>query len=180
MSGKTTTSEMLSKKLGLVHLRIHDIIDYFIEKDSHIYHNLRKQMKLEGRQIEDDMIINLILKRIQYKDCQTRGWVLDDFPKTRNQAMFIAKKGLVPTNVFAMRVLPSEAFSRSYANINTNFGCFKEIIKSRIQTYYQNSPGAVAFYQKYYNNVVEIDGTRSKWFIEERIISEISKSLNAK
>lgn len=63
-------------------------------------------MKLEGRQIDDEAIVNLIMKRIQMKDCQTQGWVLDDFPKTRNQALFLAKKGLVPTNLIVLRVNP--------------------------------------------------------------------------
>lgn len=46
------------------------------------------------------------MKRIQMRDCQTQGWVIDDFPKTRNQALFLAKKGLVPTNLIVMRVSP--------------------------------------------------------------------------
>lgn len=45
---------------------------------------LRKQMKIEGRQLEDDMLVSLIIKRVQLKDCQSNGWVLEDFPKTRN------------------------------------------------------------------------------------------------
>ena len=60
-------------------------------------------MKLEGRQIEDDTLVSLIMKRIQMKDCVQNGWVLEDFPKTRNQALFMAKRDLVPSNVFQMK-----------------------------------------------------------------------------
>jgi adenylate kinase family enzyme len=49
------------------------------------------------------MMVSLLIKRVQMKDCQLNGWVLEDFPKTRNQAMFMAKRGIVPTNVFLMK-----------------------------------------------------------------------------
>ena len=49
-------------------------------------------------------MINLLMKRIQFKDCQTRGWILEDFPKTKNQALFLAKRGLVPSNIIHLRM----------------------------------------------------------------------------
>lgn len=82
-SGKSTLCKQLADKAGLVHLKMSKIISYFIEKDCQQCHNLRNLMKMEGRSIEDDQLINLLLKRIQFKDCQTNGWILEDFPKTR-------------------------------------------------------------------------------------------------
>ena len=41
-------------------------------------------MKREGRQLEDDMLVSLLIKRVQMKDCMSNGWVLEDFPKSRN------------------------------------------------------------------------------------------------
>jgi adenylate kinase len=55
---------------------------------------------MEGKSIDDDVTINLLLKRIAYKDCVLNGWILEDFPKTRNQAVMMTRKGIVPTNVF--------------------------------------------------------------------------------
>jgi adenylate/nucleoside-diphosphate kinase len=46
---------------------------------------LREEMKREGRGIEE-MMINLLRKRIQQRDCLERGWVLEDFPKTKFHA----------------------------------------------------------------------------------------------
>lgn len=134
-SGKSTLCETLRDKLGVVHLRIPDIIDMFIEKDSVQFRNLRKQMKMDGRHIEDDQIISLLLKRVQYKDCQTRGWVLEDFPKTKTQAMFLAKRGLVPTNLIVMRLSADEVYRRSYPMRHQSFGSYTEIFGSRVKQY---------------------------------------------
>jgi len=38
----------------------------------------------------------------------------------------------------------------------------------------------ISFYQKLYNNVVDIDALRSKWFLEDKAIKEISKNLEAR
>ena len=41
-SGKTTLSLKLQEKCGIVHLKIPQIVDQFIERDSHQFHSLRK------------------------------------------------------------------------------------------------------------------------------------------
>lgn len=84
-----------------------------MERDSVQGEAMRKLMKIEGRAIEDDLLVSILLKRIQMKDCQTNGFILEDFPKTRTQAMYLAKRGLVPTNVFYLRMEIDQVYRRS-------------------------------------------------------------------
>jgi adenylate kinase family enzyme len=83
-SGKSTVCKMLADKIGLIHLKMSKIIQSFMDIDSVQGEALRKHMKSDGRQLEDDMLVSLLLKRVQMKDCTQNGWVLEDFPKTRN------------------------------------------------------------------------------------------------
>lgn len=83
-SGKSTVCKMLVDRVGVVHLKMSKVIQGFMNQDSVQGEQLRKHMKVDGRQLEDDMLVSLLLKRVQMKDCQTNGWVLEDFPKTRN------------------------------------------------------------------------------------------------
>ena len=85
-------------------------------------------MKIDGRQIDDEMLINLIQKRLQFKDCQTNGWVLEDFPKTKAQAIIMSKKGLVPSNVFFMKGDLQKAFERTREKLQSRFGADRRVL----------------------------------------------------
>jgi adenylate kinase len=52
-----------------------------------------------GGELPDEMLIELILKRVNMADCVKNGYVLDGFPKTRNQAILLAKAGILPYSV---------------------------------------------------------------------------------
>ena len=79
-----------------------------------------------------------------------------------------------------MKTKPITSFSRSSDNKDTLFGSYYEILKKRLENYHKNAPGIITFYQKLYNNVLEIDVERSKLFIEDRLVDEISQTLEAK
>jgi len=68
-SGKSTLCKMLAEKIGVVHLKLPALIQSFMDHDSSQGEYLRKQLKFEGRQLEDDTLVSLIMKRIQMKDC---------------------------------------------------------------------------------------------------------------
>lgn len=164
----------------MVHLKLPALIQQFMDQDSAQGEYIRKQLKYEGRQIEDDTLVSLIMKRIQMKDCVQNGWVLEDFPKTRNQALFMAKRGLVPSNVFQMKQSIEETFKRTHARSEEKFGCIRTILATRIKSLQENIPHIASFYQRIYNNFVEIDSTKSKWFIEDRAITNIQKNIESR
>ena len=59
-SGKSTLCKMLAEKIGAIHLKLPQLIQFFMDQDSAQGEYLRKQLKYEGRQIEDDMVVALI------------------------------------------------------------------------------------------------------------------------
>lgn len=137
-------------------------------------------MKSEGRQLEDDMMVSLLIKRVQMKDCQLNGWVLEDFPKTRNQALFMAKRGIVPTNVFLMKQTIEETYKRTHAKADQKFSCIRTIVAGRIKFFMEHLPHVTSFFQRYYNSLIEIDSNKSKWFIEDRALGEIQRNIEAR
>jgi hypothetical protein len=72
-----------------------------------------------------------------------------------------------------MRVNTITSFNRGDSKSEELFGYFRNIHALRLKTYYNTTPQVISFYQKLYNNVAEINGTRSKWFIEDKAIAEI-------
>lgn len=79
----------------------------------------------------------------------------------------------MPSLVISLVITPLVPYQRAVTKITDKFGCFSNILTMRIKYFQENAPNMMAFYQRYYNNVVEIDATKSKWFIEDRAMTEI-------
>ena len=76
--GKSTVCQRVSSKTGMVHLKIEDIIPEFIKSDWQLGQQLRDQIK-RGRRVSKD---SMVVKRVQFSDWVTNGFLLEDFPKT--------------------------------------------------------------------------------------------------
>lgn len=107
------------------------------------------------------------------KDCYQKGWVLEDFPKTRNQAIALAKRSILPTNVFYLKSDLKTVYEKTLESQNAKFGSNRNVLRSRIQNFMFHIPYLIAFYSKYYNSVTEVDSSSSKWFVSDKCISEI-------
>ena len=79
-----------------------------------------------------------------------------------------------------MRNTIVRAFIRVNKKAVKHFGHEKIVLDQRIIHYQANNPGVIAFYQRIYNNVFEIDSEKCNWFITERAINEIQKNLDAR
>ena len=60
-----------------------------------------------GSLVPDDLVIELILNRLRQEDCESRGWLLDGFPRTEAQADALLKAGIIP-DVFLVLDVPEE------------------------------------------------------------------------
>jgi adenylate kinase len=57
-----------------------------------------------GKLIPDEKIAEVVVQRLQADDCRERGWVLDGFPRTLNQAKLFSQCGLSIDAVFFLNV----------------------------------------------------------------------------
>ena len=87
--------------------------------------------------------------------------------------MMMAKKGLLPTNLFLLRLPIENVFERTAANADTDFSSNRIVLKKRLQYFMQNLHQVAFFYQKFYNNVVSIDATKSKWYLWDTAIRAV-------
>jgi adenylate kinase family enzyme len=162
-AGKSDLCEMLSKKIGVVHLRVEDMIEDIVTRESSFAHKIVDLLKVRGKEIDDLNIIQILSKRLERRDCREKGWVLEDFPKTRQQARMMAQRGIVPSNVFNLDMPIAEVYHKS--ENDPDFGCIRTILKKRLEFVAPNKAEVLYFYQKFYNSVTNIDGMKSRWFI---------------
>ena len=94
-SGKGTQCEMIQNNFGLVHLSTGDILRDAVKQGTSLGLVVKPYMD-EGHLVPDELVIELILSRLKDHDCETRGWLLDGFPRTKSQANALEMSGILP------------------------------------------------------------------------------------
>lgn len=88
-SGKGTQAKMLGAKLHIPQLSTGDLLRAAVRGGSELGRDARRFMDA-GKLVPDDLVIQLILARMQQKDCEA-GFILDGFPRTLPQAEALDK-----------------------------------------------------------------------------------------
>ena len=105
-AGKGTQCDVIKANFGLVHLSTGDILRSAVEQKSDLGMKARPYMDA-GHLVPDDLVIELILHRLRDQDCETRGWLLDGFPRTKSQAEALKNSGILP-DVFLLLDVPED------------------------------------------------------------------------
>jgi len=88
-SGKGSQALAITKALAVPHISTGDIFRHHIANNT----NLGKKVKSyidKGMLVPDEMTINILTDRLKKDDC-AKGFVLDGFPRTIEQALFLDK-----------------------------------------------------------------------------------------
>jgi adenylate kinase len=88
-AGKGTQAEIISEKLGLVHISSGDIFRENLKKQTELGVLAQSYMS-RGELVPDDVTIAMIRERLSRPDC-TEGALLDGFPRTPAQADALAE-----------------------------------------------------------------------------------------
>lgn len=114
--GKGTQARILKEKTGIAHLSTGEMLRQFAETDTPLGRELKAALD-RGEFASDEMIIEMVKKRIDEPDCKY-GFILDGFPRTLPQAEILedllAEKGVhldavleiqVPDEIIMERIL---------------------------------------------------------------------------
>jgi adenylate kinase len=86
-SGKGTYSSRLSARLGIPHISTGDIFREEIKSGSELGRKISEYVS-NGRLVPDDTVNKVMEKRLSKEDCG-RGFILDGYPRTIQQAEFL-------------------------------------------------------------------------------------------
>lgn len=169
-SGKSTQGSLLQEKLGVPYL-----------STGHIFRELAKEKTAIGRYIKEVMnagylipdektleIVSEYLARPEYE----KGYILDGFPRTVNQAESFAN-GI--DKVVYLRVSDKEALWRlSLRNDEREDETLKAIHK-RIELFHKFTEPVIEYYQQK-GKLAEVDGEKSIEDIHKEILEKINVS----
>jgi adenylate kinase len=89
-SGKGTYSNLLKKDLNLPHISTGDLFRENIKNDSALGKKAQEYLK-DGKLVPDDLVVDMLFDHIN-KNSYKKGYILDGFPRTINQAIILNKR----------------------------------------------------------------------------------------
>ncbi|XP_074541277.1 adenylate kinase 9 [Halichoeres trimaculatus] len=182
-SGKTSVAEMFVKKYGLARLSIGGVMRMVLNEQANT--NLAVQMKKhlsQGLAVTDELAIQCLEVALMSSVCITRGFVLDDFPKTLKQAELMRTKRIIPMIVVELELDAMEVRKRGLSDkMKPNKPYLMhdsaEILHIRNSCYKQEMEHVRRHFQQQTQNWILLDGAKSQWWIWNSILKEISLSM---
>jgi len=195
-SGKGTQCEVIKELYDVVHLSTGDILRAAVAARTPVGIVAKGYMDA-GKLVPDEVIINIVKDRLQEEDCQTRGWLLDGFPRTKAQAEALKEAGVcadcfiflnVPDEILVERVVgrrtdpvtgkiyhvkyfpPPEGSPEILSRLVQRSDDTEEKVVVRLRQFHDN----VAAVKGYYTDIsVEIDGTSKPSEVSDAIARAI-------
>ena len=109
-AGKGTQSARISDRYGFVHVAVDDLVRSALALK--MGGREAKQFLDAGNQAPDDFVVSIVAKKLASAPCQTRGWLLDGFPRTLAQAEALAAAGVAPGRVISLDLPDSQVAGR--------------------------------------------------------------------
>jgi adenylate kinase len=193
-SGKGTQCELIKSTYGVVHLSTGDMLRAAVADGTEVG-KLAQEYMDSGKLVPDDVIIGVVSDRLSQSDCQTSGWLLDGFPRTRAQADALAAAGVtadcflflnVPDDILVERVVGRRTDPETGKIYHMTFSPpesdevkerlvqrsddTEEKVKVRLEQFHDNVESVKGCYESI---SVEIDGTESVDVVGEKIRAAI-------
>ena len=86
-SGKGTQAQKLAKKLNIAHISTGDLLREEVKNETKLGLEAREYMN-SGKLVPTELFGRILVDRISQPDCQ-KGYILDGFPRTEEQAQMI-------------------------------------------------------------------------------------------
>ena len=110
-SGRQSQSKLLAEQFGLVHVCVRKLLKEEIEKNPDTGRVTKNAMD-NGQMIPDEIISQLVEKKLQEAECRINGWVMDGFPATLPQINTMIAMDLKPTLVLQFDQSLQESLDR--------------------------------------------------------------------
>ena len=119
-TNRKTISLELINSLGYSCLNMDSLIDREISKKLDDSKKIEKNYK-ENRLDDDEIVINLVKEQlIKYEEANC-SYIVEGFPRNRNQAIFLQSIGLLPDNIIILTTSREKAEEKIYEKLKERF-----------------------------------------------------------
>ena len=182
-AGKGTQGERLAARHDVPHLATGDLLRDHVARGTDLGQKARSHMDA-GRLVPDDLVIDMVLRRIGGDGDVMEDFLLDGFPRTLAQARFAYDWGRQFNRTFhavIMLEVPEEELVRRLVQRGQEQGRTddtEDVIRNRLAVYEQNTAPLVDFYESR-GILLRIDGTGTVDEVTDRIETELAPMVPA-
>jgi adenylate kinase len=115
--GKGSLSRAIINKFGVVHVSVGDILREHVANETEFGAQVKGYLR-EGRLVPDELAINIVRDRLHQDDVKERGYILDNFPRTGDQAEAMIDIGIIPDKFIYIDVPELTLLERCLGRMN--------------------------------------------------------------
>lgn len=109
-AGKGTQAEILSKRLGIETISTGVMLRTAIREKTELGKIAEKYIN-DGKLVPDEVVVGIVKERLGQDDCR-KGFILDGFPRTINQAEALSQAGIEVDKVLSLEVTDEAIIER--------------------------------------------------------------------
>lgn len=91
VSGKGTQAMLISRKYGLPHISLGDMLRAEMSAGTDLGKEVDAKVR-EGELLPDDLVLSILKRRLAQDDCVRHGYILDGFPRSASQSEAMARE----------------------------------------------------------------------------------------
>jgi adenylate kinase len=169
-SGKGTQAAVISSTYGFPHISTGDILRQAVQQGTDL--GLQAQAYMDkGDLVPDSLILGIVRDRLGEDDAR-KGWLLDGFPRTVDQATYLESLlhdiGQSCDRVLNLQVSDDSIVQRLLGRGRKDDN--EDVIRHRLQVYREQTSPLIDFYQSR-EKLVSVNG--------DRAVDEVTHSLKA-
>ncbi|KAM5165186.1 adenylate kinase 9 [Mantella aurantiaca] len=183
-SGKSTIANMFASVYGLQRLSMGDAIRSVLENqpDTELALDI-KSLLVKGLIVPDELAIRCLEVALMDLTCNTTGVVLDGYPATEQQAVLLQACSIIPIKIFELEIPMNEVLNRGQRDKKESKRPYplhdsSQILSVKNTNYKQEIHHIKEYYVMQHQNWCEVDATRSKWWVANKILEEVRASIN--
>jgi adenylate kinase len=166
--GKGTQAQRLQDRFGMIQLSTGDMLRAAVAAGTEIGKQAKAIMD-RGDLVPDEVVVGIIVDRIQEPDVQKNGFILDGFPRTVAQAQkldeVLDQKGIEIDHIIELTVDEAALFARIENRAKESGGDVRaddnaETLKNRITVYREQTAPILPYYEKA-DRLEKVDGMAS-------------------
>jgi adenylate kinase len=173
--GKGTQSLLIAEKLGLIHLSTGEILRSAVEQGTKLG-MLAKETVEAGKLVSDEIMIGIIEQELAAREVREKGFILDGFPRTLNQAVqletILGELEFNEVRIINIVVDEEEIIKRLLGRGRTDDA--EEVIRHRLKVYQEQTAPVKDYLSKKYR-IVDIHGAGDIEEINNTIIKALER-----
>lgn len=165
--GKGTQCSLLAQKYGIRKISVGDLLRKEAASGTERGNEIGKYIEM-GRLVPDELFVDLVMDVIHETEQSNSGWILDGFPRTRAQAIYLQTAGISPQKYIYVDVDEETGARRSLKRGMSDDKA--ETVATRWKYFFARKDELIDCYQPFY---VRIDGNPDPETVHKDICEQV-------